>query len=399
MKVNIYGCEASALHFVLDNKDLEINKFIDGKHTEPRFFDLNYVDSAVKYPIVYLSNAEEDLRKYHTIICSSPESYWEIKKNLETLGLVEFEDFEYYKTYRKKMAICYGNCNAFGVKAMLESSPDFYHNYGFYPTSTLCDLSGNNGIKFQFSEEIMNRCDLFLYQMIRKENVYGPEYATLNILNTIHNDNCKLISIPNYNGLAKFMFPQCYKETVKHLLDVRGSVWPFVNQRDFYIDANYQKMNVNQLCAMITEKDVIEHSHILNLFEEFQDKLVDREKELSVKTSTFISSHFRDLQLFYDLSHPTEKLLSFIASKVMLLINKNYNYQVNRFYYGGGYSLLDLEEIPIYNSVRKTFNFQFSQPILRKSGRRYCVQQDVTWKPLTIKQYVEFYLRFNYRGF
>ena len=397
MKVNIYGSKDSALRFILSNKNLEINKFIDGKLKEPCYFDLNYVDSPVKYPVIPLADAEDDLRKFHTIVCCSPESYWGIKKDLETLGFVEFEDFEYFKTFRKKIAICYGNCNAFGVKAMLEATPDFYHNYGFYPVLPVYHITQNNHLKIQVTEEILNRCDLFLYQMIREQNIYGPEYATSNIVNIIHNNNCQLISIPNYYGLPKFMFPQCNKCRTEHLNSVEGLLFPFQNLRDFYIDTNYQKMNVNQLCEMIAEKDVIDHSHILDLFDEFQYKLVDREKELSVKTSSYIFSHFREYQLFYDPFHPAEKLLSVIANKVLFLINKNYKYQIDKYYNGGDFALLDSNEIPVYNSVRKTFDFQFSQPILRRSLLRYSVQHAVTI-PLTLKQYVELYLCFNYRN-
>ena len=208
MKINIYGTKESALSFILRNKDIEINKFIDGKLNESDVLDLNYIDSSCKYQVIPLADAKADLKKYHTVICSSPETYWEIKKDLESLGLVEFDDFEYYTIYRKKIAVCYGNCNAHGVKAILEATPNFYHNYGFYPISPICRLALNHKMKEQLAERILNRCDLFLYQDIRANNVYGSELASSPIVASIHNDNCQLISIPNYYGLPKFMFPQ-----------------------------------------------------------------------------------------------------------------------------------------------------------------------------------------------
>lgn len=104
-------------------------------------------------------------------------------------------------------------------------------------------------MKEQLAERILNRCDLFLYQDIRANNVYGSELASSPIVASIHNDNCQLISIPNYYGLPKFMFPQNLNGYVLHMSNFMDSNTSW--QRDIYIDSSYSKMNVNQLCEMI----------------------------------------------------------------------------------------------------------------------------------------------------
>ena len=67
----------------------------------------------------------------------------------------------------------------------------------------------------------------------------------------------------------------------------------------------------------------------------------------------------------------------------------------------GGISeaIWDHKEVPIYKSVRKLFDMSFNQYPLRKSFLRSRVQYCVDKIPLTLRQYVEYYLAYNYRDF
>ena len=59
--------------------------------------------------------------------------YYEIRKQLLSLGYSEFSDFVPYQIFDKKMAIAYGNCHMQAVRECLEHKKAFVQEYGFYP--------------------------------------------------------------------------------------------------------------------------------------------------------------------------------------------------------------------------------------------------------------------------
>lgn len=97
-------------------------------------------------PVVPFGEAEAILRKHYTVIASSENAYWEIKSSLEhKYGLSEFVNFEYYRTFRKKVAVIYGNCHAYWIKNALMLSKEFNNIYGIYPLKMICNIELGRG--------------------------------------------------------------------------------------------------------------------------------------------------------------------------------------------------------------------------------------------------------------
>lgn len=94
-EVNIYGTGINALKFLLSNKnDIKVSCFIEGKKD---------ISSFMGYKVVNISDATKEFNARYTVVASSENVYFEIKRTFEKeYGLVEFEDFEYSDTYNKK---------------------------------------------------------------------------------------------------------------------------------------------------------------------------------------------------------------------------------------------------------------------------------------------------------
>jgi len=153
-------------------------------------------------------------------------SYFEIREQLIQMGYCEFEDFIPYQIFQKKMAIMYGNCHAAAIKEYLERHKRFAAEYGFYPFPSICDIKKFKGEY----HSILQKCDLFLHQAIRKKNKYGEEYSSENMLWHL-NGNCEIVAIPNLYGRPKYLFPQFGR------ID-REDIWRGQVFYPFYTDSN-----------------------------------------------------------------------------------------------------------------------------------------------------------------
>ena len=195
-EVLVYGIGVNALRFVLQNKNLKIISFIEGKLKSKSFLG---------YPVIQFEDASVLLHKYYTIIATSPDVYWQIKEKFELIGLEEFIDFTYCEVYNKKMAIIYGNCHTVPIKEGLCLSKKFNSEYGFYPFRQIQNIRRMEGK--DLSSCSIENCDLFIHQCIRKNNTYGEIYSSEYLINRLKK-NCTVIGIPNVYRMPKFLYPQ-----------------------------------------------------------------------------------------------------------------------------------------------------------------------------------------------
>lgn len=163
----------------------------------------------------------EYYKKYFIIVTSI--SYFEIRNQLISMGYCEFHDFIPASIFNKKIAIVYGNCHMNAVKLYLECHKEFSLEYGFYPFPMIQTLKDIN-LEYK---NILNNCDLLFHQSVRKDNVYGEDYSSEQILQYIKG-TCRVISVPNLYGMPKYLFPQLMLKRRWQL----GSFCPF------FIDIN-----------------------------------------------------------------------------------------------------------------------------------------------------------------
>lgn len=376
-KINVYGTGVNAVNFVLSNKDIEIAAFIEGKKKDKIFFMHGMFDREV--PVVLMEDAKEVLLNHYTVIATSVNSYWEIKRRLEKeYSLVEYENFEYFETYRKKIAIIYGNCHAASVKEALCHSRKFNSIYGFYPLKPIQEIKADGGVDTQ----VFERCDLFIHQCIRKENAYGVSYASDNYLRKL-SLKCKVIGIPNLYGIPKFLFPQTSLE--KPIIWEENNYFPV---RDCYIDTNYSKMSQKELYDMLSDENLICAADIRTDYESFYEKVVMREKEWDVKIVDFLKKQMPERKLFYDLTHPTREVIAYITQRVLRILNMDdFNLEVDSI------SPLDKWEIPVYKAVTSALGFCWNTGNIRKfSMCRLNTNQ------MDLEEYIKQYIAWNFTG-
>lgn len=408
-KINIYGTKESALVFLLANKDrIKVNKFIDGQISTEKKIDISYFDHSEQYVAIPVLKAIKDLKQYYTVVATSVKTYWIIKKVLEKLGFEEFDNFEYFATFNKKIALVYGNCNAHGVATILSFSKIFNEKYGFYPVQPTFELYREGiSVTSQYNNKILKKASLFLYQDVRLNNQYGAEFSSIPLLNKV-SCSCRKICIPNFVKLPEFLFPQSqYIDAPITLLKCASQkdiLSPFTS-RDCFIDRYHESRKLCSLVNMICKDDVIDHNLIKDLFDLFVEKISKRDKNWDVKTKNFILKNYKNHQLFYDLRHPSRYLLTYVSEEVLKILNmqsccsslENSSIPVYRSFCssGGRFVDLDCEEVPIYNSVFKSLNLEFSRQLMHQSYVRNEPFHSLIGVR-TVEDYVRDYMMFNY---
>lgn len=389
MKINIYGTKASALKFISRNVDVSINAFIDGKVDNDGNISVFFPFFNRKIRVFPHNQAKDVLSSFYTVVATSEDAYWEIKSKLENdYNLKEFENFEYYKTFRKKIALIYGNCHCDVIKEMLQTSAQFESVYGFYPLKAICDSKLHSNPEYYLASSLIKRASLVIHQCIRKNNYYGELYSSENFLRSI-NPSCKIIGIPNLFGLPKFLFPQ-------YVLSDWHKKWGgdlfcglnFFSCRDRYIDYYHSVKSTSDLVNMIMSDDFIPSRKVMILKEEFDQKINEREKDWDIKISDFIRNNLKNIKLFYDPYHPTNELLSYISNRIL---EKLFSSHYTNILYDNK-MILNSQEIPVYSSVKKILGLT----CYTDEHIRLGCSTKISSCPMGTEQYIKEYLWWYY---
>lgn len=338
MKFAICGAGAISEQFLTEywNK-LEISIIFDNNR-EGRFYKWN-----IEKPC-YMKNI---------FIIVTSQHYYEIRNQLIGLGYSEFADFVPYQIFNRKMAVAYGNCHMRAIKEYLERDKELAGDYGFYPfpmIQEMCLLPNH--------ELVLSHCELFIHQSIRKENKYGEIYASQSMILHLPG-KCRVISIPNLYGMPECFFPQ-QKHNVD-AKDIRGLAREDVKVAEWINEGKTKE----EIKTLITGGGVYQRQEILDLWDNFQNKLYAREKEWDVKISDYIMKNYKTQKLFYERLHISHALVKEIASRTLQYMG-----------YRGviPYELplsLDYREMFIYQDVMEALDLQFDQRYIRLSQKTY----------------------------
>ncbi len=188
-KIYIFGAGKIAVSFLYEYSD-EIK--VEG------FFD-NDPDSC--FPIKGVNRCsllERDPNK-KIVICTNVPNYLEIKNQLESLGCVEWQDYIYFRFYKKKLVALIGNCHVLTIKKMLRLNSDFNKHYGIYEMPPICDITEEK--KADYERSIVN-ADVVIHQDIRRDNSLGVEFSEDYVRGRIK-DECIYIKMINTYGLGR----------------------------------------------------------------------------------------------------------------------------------------------------------------------------------------------------
>lgn len=373
-QICVWGASVTALSFSIQCKNTEIVAYIDSNKTQEEF-----LGTGIK--IYKPEDALVILKSYFIVIATSDNAFWEIKKKLEDIGLIEFKHFCFHAVFNKKIAILYGNCHMSVVKDRLKNNCEFTKIYGIYPLRLIHEIY-TSGLS-DLSNSVFEYCDLFIHQDIQHGNRYGEKYASENVIGRLHS-TCKIIAVPNVYGLPKYMFPQidctfCQKTILSH---------NFYSFRDVIIEKLYQDgKSVDYIVNSIKYENVFPEKNVIFQYDLFKEKLLRRQKNWDIDIIEFYKKNCRIKHLFYDINHPTGVLLEYIANKVLEIIGIN---PLDDKYCSN--IILDTYEVPIYGCVMDIMGMTWENDYILKKSSKYTYSGTC----LNLKNYVEQYLKWHY---
>ena len=114
---------------------------------------------------------------------------------------------------------------------------------------------------------------------------------------------------------------------------------------------------------------VYKKEEILNMWEYFQERLFEREKQWDIKISDYIFDNYKTQKLFYDRLHISDILVGEISSR--LLSYMGYDKEI----YQEISSLMDGQEMFIYQDVIDAMGLEFKQKFIRLKQRNYAINK------------------------
>lgn len=283
--------------------------------------------------------------------------YMEIREQLICMGYREFDDFIPYEIFRKKIAVTYGNCHMAAVQAYLERHKAFSLEYGFYPFPPIYEIKNFKNDYYG----ILRRCELFIHQSVRKNNVYGEEYSSESILRHL-NKKCEVIAIPNLYGRSKYLFPQL----------ITGKDWQVGSFCPYFIDRNIalwikEGRRIEEIKKYIFIGGVYKKKEIIDLWEHFVQEIEIREQEWNIKILDYILSNQREKKIFCDINHITSETAHEIANRLL----SHMNYDKQDFF---EIPMMDDLEAFVYADVKEALELEFEERRIRKWGKTNCLQ-------------------------
>lgn len=323
----------------------------------------------------YVDFIKQDKRRM-LIIPQDESLYQELVVN----GMVEFEDFIKEQYYQKKIVVIYGNCHTTVIAEVMSGCKEFQKEYAIYPIKPIHLINSAD----YFEHPVFKCCDVFIHQSIQKQNRYGEEFASENLISLLRKD-CLVISIPNVYHLPMCFFPQYYPEN-EFVVAKKGTIF----FRDHIIDRLFcEGKSVKQIEAEYLHGQHFLSKELAELFDTFLKKIQDRERDWDVKITDFIKNNYQKEQLFFDPNHPTSVFLKYVASEVLSLLNINYD---KDWLVKIKVKELDSYEMPIYPTVKENFGMTFSNCYYRQTGRK------ARRGSMNLKEYILQYISFEWQN-
>ncbi len=280
------------------------------------------------------------------VSASKIDTYNEIADMLDSKGYREYEDYIWTHMFEKKIVIVNANCHGSALIKYLNLSPTFRKEYFVYPVQEIQD-----NVTGEIPERILKKADVFIHQDIREANKISYKLSDNYTLKII-NKNCVEICIPNFVGMAHYMFPNQGK-----LLTRSGT--------DFYEDIVLDKAvaNVDHNLADVQkywDEYVFDDATLDGAFEKDMEKIRIRQKNWDVPVYDYIANNYKKIAFFVDVGHPSSYLMKSIGKYVADAIGIT---DISDDTYSAG---LGGTSSPIMNCVSNHFGFDFEYPVERK---------------------------------
>lgn len=350
-------------------------------------------------PVYKIGEMQQEWKDKYFFVIADCDRYVEIKSSMEKIGMEEYRDFIDMNNFGKKLVIIYGNCHMDVLQKYLENNPYFYSQY----TVSRKIVNWLNR-KVPSSSELA-LCDVLITQDIREKNELGVPSA--DELEKMVSPKCRCIKVVNLHGL-NFFFPQSSKELNpmkeysanlfyrhfhsnaiymknedKSTKQLSLLVKQIIDPVDYRIELLAQKdFSVEEIGNDIVNGEVYSAEEIRYVYNSALQKLKEREKRCDIAISDYIEENYRELQLFYDINHPTETLIAEKGRRILKLLNLPLGEEIPLP------RMLNARERFVYGCVRRELGIRYSQDFIRLGWNRSSLSN----KAVDLKTFVEDYL-------
>lgn len=211
----------------------------------------------------------------------------------------------------KKLAVLYGNCQIDGLRKYLLHCPPFAAEYEVLYLPPVFAYTPAKIVRLY--ESFWPLCDLFIGQIVTKDNRFAPELATENLLELLPRTGRRLL-IPN--AFFRGYFPQARKNHRNVDMNLHQSGrFPFA---DHYVDAFAEEHRpIDYITAEIMRSDFLKMDFIMDACETSLAELAQRETCCDIAISDYIRANYRERQLFYSENHPINALLVEMSKRIL----------------------------------------------------------------------------------
>lgn len=367
-KIVIFGTGEQAMQWYYRLRtDYEVPFFLDNDKNKKTFRGIS-----VEQP------NEQNVRKHFIVVCSNAAHYVEISRQLKTYGLLELKDFCEGSVFGKKIIVLHGNCHMKILKEYMLTSELFRQEYAIYPLPAIQDIESG-----YIEDDILEYCDIFIHQDIRKDNYYGLRLSDDYILPRL-GKHVKQITVPNLYNFGMAFFPQTTmnKHNPSYNNDANGLFR--------HGDENVEKLLEEGICDLdeILNKiqgEAYEESFICQEFERYKNAALEREMHWDVKIMNYILENYKTKRLFYDYGHPYNHVIKEICIGVFQLLHIDWKtikeININ----------LGIQEEPVYPCVMRALGLEWNDNNdLRKDGYKLIETQ------MDFAEYYREYLYWSY---
>lgn len=352
----------------LDRDEILILTGRDWKESSEFYETLGYIPWKNLYPEWVFSFMQEGYFKFEAV-----KRY--TQNNAKRIG----EIFAYISKY-KKIAVVYGNCQSLFLARILENTDVIHREYIF------CELEYIQNMKEEaengFDAEYMKYIALFIYQNVRKDNVFSEKLATEEAVLRTLSPSALRVSVPFVYFNA--YFPQ-YIRNVRNDDTRRGE------GHTPYGDGKIQELaeqglSVRQITAQLESEDLFSEEELKENLERTSEALREREQKCDIRILDFILRHYKTEYLFYSPPHPTNVCLKEVAERILKFLGYS-RYHIHM----DDVPENDTVEMYIYPSVRRKLGLTFPK-------RKFCFHRDLGGED-TIQEYVKKYITYNFPEF
>lgn len=310
------------------------------------------------------------------VVAATTQGYVQIAMQLIELGLVEFEDFIFYKWLNKKIAIFHGNCQMEVIKNVLLESRSFNEVFSVYQIPMI----HVNKAKF-INEFALKACDLFVHHEISVNNKHSYYLSDEYILQNLNQDADR-ITVPNLNGLGRAFFPSLFRPNINNRpignSDGANQYGLFPAADEVILKGIGAGWSVEEIIEHIKSDNVFDKGAIIDNFNEQITYYKGREKAWDIKIIDYILEHYKKEKMFYDLAHPTGIVMNKIISGILDRLGLESADMLCDDELSTKYNMQDFETV-IYPAVKRALELEYDTEYVRtkSTGKKLKEEMDI----------------------